>query len=226
MKITRIKDLYYRFDARLNDPVWLTKKYRDEHMTEKDIAELIGCSEKLAHKRLHSLAVLNADQILDVHTGFFHFAKEFIMLLAKPYIKRIKQAVDTTYDRTKSRNAGIFKKIISDMERLDADDGFSSSKPLGMTRKAFYILAGKFLVCLYEYDIYYSERMDYVLKKVLEQKDSFYLDLQANPENWYPHRDYKTQVINMLARNTEVGEKSYYVKASEFFDLKKKQKED
>ncbi len=221
-----IKDIYLRLDKRLNDPVWLTRKLHDEHMSEKDIAKLIGCSEKLVHKKLYSLAVLNPDRILDVHTGYFHYAKEFIMLLAKPYIKKIQQAVDTTYHRTKSRNSGIFKSIITDMEQLDEDDGYSSSKPIGTTRKGFYLLAAKFIVCLYEFDTYYSERIDYVLMRVLEKSDDFYLDEQAYPENWHPHRNNKIQVINTLRRNTRKGEASYYMGASELFDLKKNNKEE
>lgn len=224
--IITISDLYRRYDKRLNDPVWLTKKLHDEHIPEKDIARLIGCSEKLVHDKLNSLAILNPDRIMDVHTGFFHYAKEFIMLIAKPYLRRVQQAVDTTYHRTKSRNSGIFKSIISDMERLDKDDGYSSSKPLGTTRKGFYLLASKFIICLYEFDTYYSERIDYALKRVLEQRDDFYIDEQSDPENWHPNRKYKIQVINMFRRNTVKGEASYYMSAADFFDLKKEKKEE
>ncbi len=219
----KIKDLYRQFDKRLNDPVWLTRTFRDEHKSMKEIASMIGCSEMLVNKKLESNGITMPDQILDVHTGSFHFSKGFIVVLAKPYIKKIQRSVDTIYNKTKARNTGIFKNIIADMERLDDDNGTSSFVSLGYTRKALYLLAAKFLVCLYEYDTYYSERMDYVLKRILEQKEGFYLDAQAEPENWYPHRDYKTQVINMFARNTIKDEKSYYSPASEFFGIPKKE---
>ncbi len=222
-----IKDIYHWFDKRLNDPVWLTRTFRDQHKSMKEIASMIGCSEKLVNKKLESNGITMPDQILDVHTGSFHFAKRFVVIIAKPYIKKIQRSVDTIYNRTKARNTNIFKTIIADMERLDDDTGTSSFISLGYTRKALYLLAARFLVCLYEYDTYYSERMDYVLKRVVEKKDELYFDAQANPESWYPHRDYRIQVTNMFTRNTRVGEKSHYLLASKcIITEKEKEKEE
>lgn len=218
----RIKGLIARWDRRLNDPEWLSQKFHSEHLSESEIADIIGCSPELVHEKLTKLFLTGADKIGAVYTGRFHvLAKRAIVWFAKPYIKNIQQTVDEIYDKTKARNSNLFKDILVQMEQLDRDTGYSSAKDLGVTRKEFYILLAKFLICLYEYDTYYSERIDYILKEVIAKRDEFYLDEFANPENWSPNRNFKTLAKYIVARNTPKGELVIVVNASEIIKKKK-----
>lgn len=217
----RIKSFFARFDRRLNDPKWLSQKYHEENRSVQAIADIVGCDTELVQRKLQKLGLLGRDKILDVYTGRFHgFGKKAVIILMKPHIKKVETTVDEIYTKTKSRNCKIFKEILSDMERLDKDTGSSSALSFGLTRKAFYILLAKFLICLYDYDTYYAERIDYILKETLKRKDEFYLDEQSNPENWCPNRTHRMLTIYIFARNLPKGEQCIVVNASDLIKAK------
>ena len=116
------------------------------------------------------------DEIMGIKTGWFHYSKSFIGTLIKPLMPKIQKGTDSVYDKTKSVNAKLFKEIIAELEEKDEDTGGSTGTIAGYTRKQFYILIAKFFVCLYEYDIFYAERIDFVLARLFEQGDRIYLD--------------------------------------------------
>lgn len=84
-----------------------------------------------------------------------------------------------------------------DEQDRDTETRYSTFYKL-MPRKALYLLAMKFFICLYEFDPYYAERIDYVLKRTLDHKDELYLDETANPQNWYPNRNTKLWVTRIV----------------------------
>ncbi len=200
-----LADAWYSHDKRLNDPVWLIDQLTTKQQTEANIAKLIGCSEWLVHEKAKNVFQL-PDKIFDVYTGFFHSIKWLIYPLLKQPIKKIQQGIDSVYGKTKSRNAGIFKDIILEMETLDDDTGDGNFimhhvLQLGLSRKQLYILILKFMVCLYNYDAHYAERGDYFIKRILERQSEIYLDDVAKPENWHPHRNNKLMIQYMMLRN-------------------------
>ena len=196
----RLRDFWLQFDKRLNNPVWLVEQ--SQAGNEYDSAHIIGCSPELVRKKVIQYgAGVCIDQIFEVRTGFFHYTKRFFIPLLKPYVKKIQQGIDTVFDKTKSRNADIFKQIMSEMEKVDDDKEPSTFGEFALTRKEGYLLAMKFIICLYEYDSYYAERMDYVLSRLMEKQSKVYLDDTAKPENWYPHRNTELSYLYMFRRN-------------------------
>ena len=132
-----------------------------------------------------------SDNLFGVYTGRFHVLAKHrgIIRIIKPFIKNIQTTTDEIYTQTSSINSRIFKEILKDVEEVDRDIQESSAKVLGFSRKFFYLLMAKFMICLYEYDTYYAERMDYILLKVLERREEFYISgITTNPVNWYPTR--------------------------------------
>lgn len=147
---------------------------------------------------------IEQDEILGVETKVFHYSKSIIGLIVKPLMPKIQKGTDSVYDKTKSVNAKLFKEIIAELEEKDKDVGGSTGSIAGYTRKQFYILIAKFFVCLYEYDIFYSERIDFVIARLFEQGDRIYLDEQRNPLNWYPNRNTQLLTVHVLRRNGDI----------------------
>lgn len=190
-----------RFDPRLNDPKWLETMLHQEHRSSEYIAKIIGCKTETVNKKISKLRVGSTDHWQGVYTGRFHgLAKKSLIRILKPFIKDIEQTVDEIYDKTAFVNSKIFKDLIQTLVDNDDDTGNSSADILGLPRKDFYILMLKFVVCLYEYDSYYSERIDFVLKNAFERQNEFVIDDQANPEYWYPHRDKNVFVNHIITR--------------------------
>ena len=127
------------------------------------------------------------------------------MRIMKPAMKHIEETTEEIYCRTTSRNSALLKHIVAELEKSDQDMGESSGRMFGRTRKEFYILMMKFLICLYEYDTYYAERMDYVLKRVLQNQENIFLsDEMTDPNNWYPNRKHEVLLRYMQFRITGV----------------------
>ena len=204
-----LKDLKHLLDPRLNDPLWLYQRYHAEEKTAEEISKIIGCSPQLVVKKLKKLGITH-DELNGVYTGRFHtIGKTALIFLMKPYLKKINDTINEIYDKTRSRNALIFKNILTEMEKHDQDKEGSSGIKIGLGRKQLYLTLSKFILCLYEYDTYYAERIDWVLREIIKHKDEFYFDEQSNPENWYPNRNRTTLAKYIFARNDPVGEKTY-----------------
>ena len=190
--ITKLSDTYYNLRYReLSDPAWMQQKYVNEKRSSEEIAKMVGCNVSLINKRIQSFGLTAKDSLFGVYTGRFHVLGKHkgIIKLIKPFIKNIETTTNEIYTQTSSINSKIFKEIIDDVEKVDHDGEKSSAKVLGFTRKYFYLLMAKFMVCLYEFDTYYAERMDYMLLKMLERGNEFYLSgITTNPDNWYPTR--------------------------------------
>lgn len=186
-----IKTLYYSLRYRDLNPPWLQQKLITEDRSPAEIADIIGCNVDLINEKIIEYGLNAKDDVFGIYTGRFHqLAKHRgVVALVKPFIKNIETTTDEIYTRTKSINSKIFKDILIDVQNVDRDGGKSSGAVLGYPRKAFYFLMTKFIICLYEFDVYYAERMDYILMEVLERKEEFYLSpITTNPENWYPTR--------------------------------------
>ncbi|MCW7077303.1 MAG: hypothetical protein OCU18_08520 [Candidatus Syntrophoarchaeum sp.] len=212
----RFKMFITSFDRRLRRYEWMHQKFHIEHKTVAEIADIIGCSPETVRKHLQKHDLLGSDKIFDVYTGRFHgLGKRAIMWIVKRNIKTINKVVDEIYDRTTSRNALIFKDIIESMEKLDLDQGISSGKQVDLTRKELYILGCKFFICLYDFDSYYDERGSYILKRILDRKDDFFIDELADPKNWYPNRPHDAWSKHLFARCTKHGEQMFFINASE-----------
>jgi len=196
-----IKDIFYTWDHRLNDPVWMLKQLQTPYMPY-EIANMIGCSEELVNRKIEHMHLFECkDTIFNTYTGYFHYTKKFITPLLRPYIKKISQGIDTIFDRCSSKNSKIFKKILQELDELDKDHEPSALAGLGMNRKEGYILAMKFMICLYEYDSYYIERMEYIMKRIMEEKENINVDNDvANPDNWYPNRNIPVFTKFMMNR--------------------------
>lgn len=186
------KNLYYRFKyPELNNYTWIMQKLRIENKTPEEIAAILGCNIELIMKKRDEFGLSAPDRVFNVYTGRFHMLGKHrgIVALIKPFVKNIEKSVDEIYGRTTSINSRIFKEIVTDMEKVDRDVEDSSAMVLGYGRKAFYILMMKFVVCLYEYDTYYAERMDYALMQLLSRKEEIYLSpITTNPAHHYPTR--------------------------------------
>lgn len=195
------RDIFYSFDKRLNDPVWILDKLHRSNVYE--IAYEIGCSVSLVEKKINEVHLFECkDTIFRTHTGYFHFTKRFIPFLLRPFIKKITWGIDTVYDKTTSQNSKIFKKIVQELEELDKDSESSALTGLGINRKEGYLLAMKFVICLYEYDSYYIERMEYILKRIKEEQEHIKIDQEiSKSSNWYPHRNNLEFMKFMLNRN-------------------------
>ena len=203
------------FSRRINDPVWLYEQFHTEGKTVDEIASLLNVPTSSVSCKLRRFGITH-DELNGVYTGRFHvIAKGAFMFALRFGIRHINRCIDEIYDKISSRNGRIFKKLVADMERADRDTAGSSGRFVGLSRKQLYITLAKFIVCLYEYDTYYAERMDWILKEVLAHKDEFYLDSQSDPENWHPNRDVATFMRYLSCRNTEYGEDFYVIKMSD-----------
>lgn len=185
-----IKLFSHRFDRRLNRYEWLHQKFHTEQHTIKEIADIIGCSSETVQNKLQKHNLLGRDKILNVYTGRFHSSKHLIMkLLKKRYLGKIEQSIDEVYPRIETHNAIILNEIFTSMIALDDDVGTSAGGALGMTRKETYTLAGKFGICLFDYDSCYEEMGNWFLQEIIRRRDEFVFDDACLPENWAPHRD-------------------------------------
>lgn len=213
--IKSIKSFVAGFDRRLNSYAWLHSKFHINQMTIQQIADIIGCSPEIVNKKLLKHNLLGRDKILDVYTGRFHSGKHLIMrLLKKRYLGKIEKSIDEIYPKVTSRNSLIMQDILSSMDKFDCDDGTSAGGALGMTRKETYILAAKFLICLYDYDSQYEERIDWFLREMIRRRKELFFDESSNPENWFPNRDFHKWQKHFFAKRTKVGEQVFFVSAA------------
>ena len=188
-----VEDIYhYYFSRKLNKGYWLTKQLHAEKRTHADIAKEIGCSVKCIDKKIakrRKQGYIGRDVLNGVHTCRFHTTtKSGLVFVFKLFKNKIVGPIDELYPQLKSRNAKIFAKILLEMEEKDQDTGKSAGFKAGFSRKDFYILAAKFAIVLYDFDSFYSERMDYFLKRVLDHNGTFFLDEMSDPVNWHPNR--------------------------------------
>lgn len=197
-----LRDIWHGVISRkLNTPAWLQQKYVSENRSAQEIADMIGCSPDLVQKKLVAFGLTSSDCMYAVYTGRWHaVAKRGVIGILKPFLKDITETTDEIYGDLTSTNGKIFKQILSEMEDLDKDTESSSGKRLNLARKPLYTLLGKFTICLYDCDSYYSERMDYVMRRIIEERDHLYIDEQSNPENWYPHRRNETFGRHIVGR--------------------------
>lgn len=217
-----IKTFLSGFDRRLNNYKWMHQQLHTEHKTVKEIAEIIGCSPEIVQKKLQKHDLLGRDKILNIYTGRFHSSKHLIMkLLKKRYLGKIEQSIDEIYPLIATRNALILQEILNSMIELDQDHENSSGGVLGMSRKETYALAGKFGICLYDYDSLYEERINWFLQEVIQRRDEFTFDEACNPENWYPNRKYGIHARHFFTARAKPGEKIYFVNASEVLKKEK-----
>jgi len=191
--IQLLKDSYhYLFNKKLNKGYWLTTQLYAKKRSHLSIAKEIGCSERCINKKVakrRKQGYISPDVVGGVHTCRFHLlTKSSIVLVFRLFKNKIESPIEELYPQLKSRNAKIFAKILLEMEQKDQDVGNSAGIKAGYSRKDFYLLAGKFAIVLYEFDSYYSERMDYLLWRILEHNGSFYLDNLSDPVNWSPNR--------------------------------------
>lgn len=209
-----LKSFIASYDRRLNDYKWLHEKFHSENKTIKEISDIIGCSPDVVQKKLKKHHLSLSDTILTTYTGRFHARKHLIIkLLKKRYIGKIEQSIEEIYPKIDSTNPLILKDIISSMDELDEDTEISAGKQLGLTRKETYLLAAKFLVCLYEYDSQYEERIDWVIREIISRRDQFFFDESSNPENWYPNRDFRSWQKHFFAKRCNPGEQIFFVSA-------------
>lgn len=208
MKSQKIQDMIQglRHSSKLSNPAWLQQKHIYEGRSAESIAKELGVSTEFVDKKLVVFGLNAKDAIVGVYTGRWHsLAKKGLMRVMKPAIRHIEETTDEVYCRTTSRNSTIFKHIISEMEDIDRDIGESSGRIFDRTRKQFYILMAKFMICLYEYDTYYAERMEYALKRILQNRENIYLSEEMlNPINWYPNRSHEVLLRYMQFRITGV----------------------
>lgn len=178
-------------------------------MTPDEIAKQLNQSVESVKERLikYDLMQPNGDVIpgtfLGIFTGRFHYAKADLIAAIKT-IKRTEKVIkrsDELYTQTKSINARILKEIIAEMDQADDDtEEFSAGAALGMTRKETYQAGAHFGIVLYDIDMVYAERIDYLLKRIIERGDEFYFDAQSDPANWYPHRNDKAFGEHIVGR--------------------------
>ena len=175
-------------------------------MSPEEIAYKMNWDIDKTKKKLIEYDIMREDgsvipgTFLGVFTGRFHYAKADLISAIK-IIKQTDKVVkrtDELYTQTKSINAGIVKEILAEMYVVDKDtDEMSAGAALGMTRRETWNAGAHFGIVLYDIDMVYAERIDYLLKRIIERRDEFYFDAQSNPENWYPHRDNK--ILNEYA---------------------------
>lgn len=128
---------------------------------------------------------------MGMFTGRFHFAKADLIaaLSSIKQTKKVLNRTDELYAQNVSINAKIIKQILLEMETQDQDsEELSAGAALGMTRKETWMKGAHFGVVLHDVDMVYAERIDYLLRRIIERQDEFYFDEHSNPENWYPHR--------------------------------------
>jgi len=166
-------------------------------MSPKGIAHYLkGDVEEVTQKLIdYDIMLPNGTQVpgtfMGMFTGRFHYAKADLIaaLSSIKQTKKVLNRTDELYGQNVSNNAKIIKQILLEMETQDRDsEELSAGAALGMTRKETWIKGAHFAVVLHDIDMVYSERIDYLLKRIIERKDEFYFDAHSNPENWYPHR--------------------------------------
>ena len=213
-----LKDIYdYFYNKKLQDHQWLNKQIHTYQRTIKDIASEINCSDKCLEWKLNKYrksGLISKDEMSGLFTGPFHtVCKKIIVFLIKPFTNKIQKSVDELYPHIKSRNGRILKEIIEEMNAKDQDIESSMARSLKLTRKDFYLLIARFGIVLYEVDDYYSERMTFIIKKISEKHDKFYIDELADPTNWYPTRPmfYAAKSIALRNFDENVGYKVTYI---------------
>jgi len=201
-KLTCIRTLakFVRRSARSHEEDLLQLWYIHRKASPEDIAKMLNCSVEDVKRKLINYDMMRPDgtptpgTFLGVFTGRFHYAKADLIAAIKS-IRRTEKVVkrtDELYTQTKSVNARILKEILAEMDEADDDtDEFSAGAVLGMTRKETWLAGAHFGIVLYDIDIVYAERMDHLLKCIIERGGEFYFNDQCKPENWYPHRDNK-----------------------------------
>ena len=166
----------------------------------KDIAKYLNCSVESVKEKLIKYDMMQPNgkvtpgTFIGVFTGRFHYAKADLIaaISAISRVNKVVKRTDEIYMQTKSVNARILKDIIDEMNELDDDrDELSAGAALGMTRKETWQAGAHFGIALYDVDMLYSERIDYLIKRIIERRGEFYFDQHSDPKNWYPHRDKK-----------------------------------
>lgn len=159
------------------------------HYLRKDLDEI---TQKLID---YDIMLPNGNQVpgtfMGMFTGRLHYAKADLIaaLSSIKQTKKVLNRTDELYAQNVSINAKIIKQILLEMESQDRDsEELSAGAALGMTRKETWVKGAHFGVVMHDIDMVYSERIDYLLKRIIERKDEFYFDDHSNPENWYPHR--------------------------------------
>lgn len=200
-----------------------TDKERDEErllellfvhrrMTPKGIAHYLHQDVRAVTKKLieYDIMLSNGNQVpgtfMGMFTGRFHYAKADLIsaLQTVGQTKKVLDRTDELYAQNVSINAKIIKQILLEMETQDRDsEELSAGAALGLTRKETWVKGAHFAVVLHDIDMVYSERIDYLIKRVIERKDEFYFDEHSNPENWYPHR--KENIFNTYVSGRTFG---------------------
>ena len=184
-------------------------------MSPEEIAYKMNWDIDKTKKKLIEYDIMREDgsvipgTFLGVFTGRFHYAKADLISAIKTIKKteKVIKRTDELYTQTKSVNAGIVKEILAEMYAVDKDtDEMSAGAALGMTRRETWNAGAHFGIVLYDIDVVYAERIDYLLKKIIERKDEFYFDVQSDPENWYPNRDNK--ILNEYAVGRVFGKEA------------------
>lgn len=184
-------------------------------MSPEEIAYKMNWDIDKTKKKLIEYDIMREDgsvipgTFLGVFTGRFHYAKADLISAIKTIKKteKVIKRTDELYTQTKSVNAGIVKEILAEMYAVDKDtDEMSAGAALGMTRRETWNAGAHFGIVLYDIDVVYAERIDYLLKKIIERKDEFYFDAQSDPENWYPNRDNK--ILNEYAVGRVFGKEA------------------
>ena len=184
-------------------------------MSQEEIAHKMNWSIDKTKKKLIEYDIMKEDgsvipgTFLGVFTGRLHYAKADLIAVIKT-IKQTEKVIkrtDELYPQTKSINPGIIKEILAEMYAVDKDtDEMSAGAALGMTRRETWNAGAHFGIVLYDIDMVYAERIDYLLKRIIERKDEFYFDVQSDPENWYPNRDNK--ILNEYAVGRVFGKET------------------
>lgn len=219
MKSQKIYDTIQgiRYSGKLANPAWLQQRHIYEGRSVEDIAKELNVSTEFIEKKINAFGLNAKDAIVGVYTGRWHsLAKKGAMRIMKPAIKQIEETTEEVYCRTTSRNSALFKHILVELGDIDKDTGESSGRIFGKTRKQFYILMMKFMICLYEYDTYYAERMEYVLHRILQNQENIYISKEmSDPDNWYPNRSHEVLLRYMQFRITGAQSEIKEVKGDE-----------
>lgn len=208
-----------KYPELFRDHTFLVTRFVHEGRTPEDIAKIVGCSVNLVNDRLLHYGVNNREYLMKVYTGRFHaIAKHMgFVKLVKPFIKNIETTTDEIYPRLTSINAKIFRDILDEVVDEDRDDGDSSGGVLGYSRKKFYHIIGKFVICLYDFDSYYAERIDRLIYKFMLRMDEVFLSsITCDPANHYPTRTSAMLSAYMITRqgifvDTPEGKSEYRI---------------
>lgn len=202
LKLTCIRTLakLVRRSARNNEEDLLQLLFIHRKATPEEIAKQLNSNVEDIKEKLIAYDLMKPDgkvkpgTFLGIFTGRFHYAKADLIAAIKAVRQtgKVIKRTDEIYTQTKSINARILKEIVAEMDEADNDtDEFSAGAALGMTRKETWQAGAHFGIVLYDIDMVYAERIDYLLKRIIERGGEFYFNAQSDPENWYPTRDNK-----------------------------------